>query len=200
MAEPTFFDVVRSQRGVRLYRSDPVSQEDVDRILRAAVRAPSAANRQPWVFIVIRDREVKRSIGELYRQAQSPDRPPPPPGHFTRETEEVPVIIVACVDLGDRPNGLDLPRAASIYPAVQNLLLAAAALGLGTRLTIPFQNSPELLTELLGIPEGYAVAALIPLGYPAEPDHLGGSIRPPIADVTFDDHWGNRPAAGAGAR
>ena len=191
MAEPAFFDVVRSQRGVRLYRSDPVSQEDVDRILRAAVRAPSAANRQPWVFIVVRDRDVKRRLGELYRQGQSGDRPAPPPGHFTRETEEVPVIIVACVDISDRPNGFDFPRAASIYPAVQNLLLAAAALGLGTRLTIPFQDSPAQLTELLGIPEGYAMAALIPLGYPAEPDHLGGSIRKPIADVTFDDLWGN---------
>ena len=196
MAEPTFFDVVRSQRGVRRYAADPVSQEDVDRILRAAVRAPSAANRQPWVFIVIRDRDVKRRIGELYRQQQSPDRAAPPPGHFTRDTEEVPVIFVACVDISDRPNGFDFPRAASIYPAVQNLLLAAAALGLGTRLTIPFQDSPAKLTELLGIPEGYAVAALIPLGYPAEPDHLGGSIRKPIADVTFSDRWGNRPAAG----
>ena len=196
MAEPTFFDVVRSQRGVRFYRPDPVSQEDVDRILRAAVRAPSAANRQPWVFIVIRDREVKRSIGELYPKRTSQDRPPPASGHFSREMEQVPVIIVACVDISDRANGFDFPRAASIYPAVQNLLLAAAALGLGTRLTIPFQDSPAKLTELLGIPEGYAMAALIPLGYPAEPDHLGGSIRPPIADVTFNDRWGNRPPAG----
>ena len=196
MAEPTFFDVVRSQRGVRFYRPDPVSQEDVDRILRAAVRAPSAANRQPWVFIVIRDREVKRSIGELYPKRTSQGRPPPASGHFSREIEQVPVIIVACVDISDRPNGFDFPRAASIYPAVQNLLLAAAALGLGTRLTIPFQDSPAKLTELLGIPEGYAMAALIPLGYPAEPDHLGGSIRPPIADVTFNDRWGNRPPAG----
>ena len=196
MPDPTFYDVVRSQRAVRRYAADPVSQDDVDRILRAAVRAPSAANRQPWVFIVIRDRDVKRRIGELYRQERSPGRAAPPPGHFTRETEEVPVIIVACVDIGDRPNGFDFPRAASIYPAVQNLLLAAAALGLGTRLTIPFQDSPAKLTELLGIPEGYAVAALVPLGYPAEPDHLGGSIRRPIAEVTFNDRWGNRPPTG----
>ncbi len=196
MPEPTFFDVVRRQRGVRRYAADPVSQEDVDRILRAAVRAPSAANRQPWVFIVIRDRDVKRRIGELYRQQQPADRAAPPPGHFTRETEEVPVIIVACVDVSDRPNGFDPPRAASIYPAVQNLLLAATALGLGTRLTIPFQDSPAMLTALLGSPEGYAVAALVPLGYPAEPDHLGGSIRKPVAEVTFIDRWGNRPSAG----
>ena len=78
---------------------------------------------------------------------------------------------------------------------MQNLLLAAAALGLGTRLTIPFQDSPAQLTELLRIPESYAPAALIPLGYPAEPDHLGGGIRKPIADVTFIDRWGNRPSS-----
>ena len=203
MPEPTFFDVVRSQRGIRLYKPDPVSQEDVDRILRAAVRAPSASNGQDWVFVVVRDPSVKRRLGEIYREGQARSRgagsraqlAPPQPGHFARDMEQVPVVIVACID-NRGAAALDIVRAASIYPAVQNLMLAAAALGLGTRLTTMWHHAEDEVRELLGIPADYSPAALIPLGYPAEPDHLGGSIRKPIAEVTFHDHWGNRQPAG----
>ena len=75
-------------------------------------------------------------------------------------------------------------------------MLAAAALGLGTRLTTIWHSAETEIKELLGIPDDYSPAALIPLGYPAEPDHLGGSIRQPIAEVTFNDRWGDRPSAG----
>ncbi|MCI0821006.1 MAG: nitroreductase family protein [Chloroflexi bacterium] len=201
MADPTFFDVVRSQRGIRFFKPDPVSQEDVDRILRAAVRAPSASNKQDWAFIVIRDPGVKRELGALYREGQVRSRgagssaPAPQPGHFAQDMEQVPVIIMACVANGGAPT-IDMVRAASIYPAAQNLMLAAAALGLGTRLTTIWRSAEAEIKELLGIPDDYSPAALIPLGYPAEPDHLGGSIRQPIAEVTFNDRWGNRPSAG----
>ncbi|MCI0888295.1 MAG: nitroreductase family protein [Chloroflexi bacterium] len=203
MADPTFFDVVRSQRGIRFFKPDPVSQDDVDRILRAAVRAPSASNKQDWAFIVIRDPGVKRELGELYREGQARSRgagssappPAPQPGHFAHDMEHVPVVIMACIANGGAPT-IDMVRAASIYPAAQNLMLAAAALGLGTRLTTIWHSAETEIKELLGIPDDYSPAALIPLGYPAEPDHLGGSIRQPIAEVTFNDRWGNRPSAG----
>ena len=203
MAEPSFFDVVRSQRGVRFYKPDPVSGEDVDRILRAAVRAPSASNKQDWVFVVVRDPGVKRRLGELYREGQQRSRgagssaPPtrPQPGHFAQDMEHVPVIVMACIANGGT-RALGMVQAASIYPAVQNLMLAAAALGLGTRLTTIWHSAEAEIKELLGIPDDYSPAALIPLGYPAEPDHLGGSLRSSIADVTFNDRWGNRPSAG----
>ena len=203
MADPTFFDVVRSQRGIRFYKPDPVSQEDVDRVLRAAVRAPSASNKQDWAFIVIRDPALKRRLGELYREGQQRSRGagssaparPAQPGHFAEDMEQVPVIIMACIANHDAP-ALDMVRSASIYPAAQNLMLAAAALGLGTRLTTIWQHAEKEIRELVGIPDDYSPAALIPLGYPAEPDHLGGSLRKPIAEVTFNDRWGSRPPTG----
>ena len=203
MAEPSFFDVVRSQRGVRFYKPDPVSGEDVDRILRAAVRAPSASNKQDWVFVVVRDPGVKRRLGELYREGQQRSRGAgssapatrPQPGHFAQDMEHVPVIVMVCIANGGT-RALGMAQAASIYPAAQNLMLAAAALGLGTRLTTIWHSAEAEIKELLGIPDDYSPAALIPLGYPAEPDHLGGSLRSSIADVTFNDRWGNRPSAG----
>ena len=67
---PDFFDVVRSQRGIRYYKPDPVPDEAVEQILRVAVRAPSGSNKQPWRFIVIRDAAVKRELGRLYLEGQ----------------------------------------------------------------------------------------------------------------------------------
>jgi nitroreductase len=193
---PDFFDVVRSQRGVRLYKPDPVPDEAIEQILRAAVRAPSASNRQTWRFIVIRDRAVKRELGRLYLEGQRrgrnlPSTPTPPPGEplsFAFAMEEVPVLIMACMDRvhASRPS----LNGASIYPAFQNLMLAAAALGLGTRLTTIWHNCDKEVAELLGIPDEYEAMALTPLGYPMQPDHLGGSKRKPISEVTYYDKWG----------
>ena len=194
---PDFFDVVRSQRGGRYYKPDEIPQADIDKILHAAVRAPSGSNRQEWRFIVVRDRDVKRRLNGAYREGQrrssGADSPPePPPGQplsFAFDMENVPVIMVVCMfktDFGNRPE----LNAASIYPAVQNLLLAAAALGIITRLTTIWHFADEQVAEILGIPDDAVPMALIPMGYPREPDHLGGSIRKPISEVTFYDKWG----------
>ena len=192
---PDFFDVVRSQRGIRYYKPDSVPDEAVAQVLRAAVRAPSGGNKQPWRFIVIRDPEVKRQLGKLYLEGQGSRgsaSPPPPQGQpvpFSQAMDKVPVLIMACMEKSQisRP----VLGGASIYPAVQNLMLAAAALGLGTRLTTVWHGRDEEVAKLLGIPEGYEAMALVPLGYPQEPDHLGGSKRQPISEVTFYDRWGN---------
>ena len=180
MAEPSFFDVVRSQRGVRFYKPDPVSGEDVDRILRAAVRAPSASNKQDWVFVVVRDPGVKRRLGELYREGQQRSRGPgssapptrPQPGHFAQDMEHVPVIVMACIANGGT-RALGMVQAASIYPAVQNLMLAAAALGLGTRLTTIWHSAETEIKELLGIPDR-------PPGRQPAELHRGRDVQRPV--------------------
>ena len=193
---PDFFDVARSQRGVSHFKSDPIPREALHRILEAATRAPSGSNRQPWRFIVVEDREVKRKLGELYleglRRSRGGASAPPPDGEpprFTDAMEDVPVVVLPCVELW-RIVGRDVYRGASIYPAVQNLMLAAAALGIGTRLTTIWQHCYDDVAELLGVPEGFEIMALIPLGYPQPPDHLGGSRRKPVAEVTYRDRWG----------
>lgn len=196
---PDFFDVVRSQRGTRYYKPDAVPDDAVDQILKAAVRAPSGGNRQPWRFIVIRDTSVKRELGRLYLKGQdirgggSPaPRPAGEPLSFSHGMEQVPVLVMACMEKGSYSR--DSLAGASIYPAVQNLMLAAAALGLGTRLTTIWHHCDKEVAEFLGIPDGYEAMALIPIGYPQEPDHLGGSKRRPISEVTFYDKWGHTKA------
>ncbi len=193
---PDFFDVARSQRGVSHFKSDPIPREALDRIIEAATRAPSGSNRQPWRFVVVEDREVKRRLGELYleglRRSRGGASGPPPvgePPRFTDAMEDVPAVVLPCVELW-RIVGRDVYRGASIYPAVQNLMLAAAALGIGTRLTTIWQHCYDDVAELLGVPEEFEIMALIPLGYPQPPDHLGGSRRKPVAEVTYRDRWG----------
>ena len=193
---PDFFDVVRSQRGIAHYRTDPVSEDDLRRVLEAATRAPSGSNRQPWRFIVVRDRETKRQLGELYIEGQRRSRgsaPPPPPAdgppRFTHTMEAVPVVIMACIERW-QVVGRDVYRGGSIYPAVQNLMLAAAALGMGTRLTTIWQHCYDEVADLLGVPDDWEMMALVPMGYPQDPDHLGGSRRKPVEEIAYADRWG----------
>ena len=129
---PDFFDVARSQRGVSHFKSDPIPREALHQILEAATRAPSGSNRQPWRFVVVEDREVKHKLGELYleglRRSRGGASAPPPDGEpprFTDTMEDVPVVVLPCVELW-RIVGRDVYRGASIYPAVQNLAAAAA--------------------------------------------------------------------------
>ena len=194
---PDFFDVVRSQRGTALYKPGPIPAEDLTRIMEAATRAPSGSNRQPWRFVVVQDRETKRTLGELYREGQrrsrgsAPDAPPAnEPPRFNDSMEDVPVVVMACVERWTVV-GNDIYRGASIYPAVQNLMLAAAALGIGTRLTTIWQHCYDETAALLGVPDEWQMMALIPLGYPQAPDHLGGSRRKPLSEVVYRDRWGN---------
>jgi len=190
--------VARAQRGVRRYAPDPVSDETIEQMIQAAVWAPSGSNRQPWKFIVIRDREVKRKMGELYRAggaaARGGDAPPPAPpssedwADFSEHMEDVPVLIMVCIEtwgMRGRPNLLG----AHVFPTVQNLLLAATALGLGTRLTTIWQHKDAEVRKLLGLPDNVEAFALIPVGYPGGGEHLGGSRRKPIADLIHTDRW-----------
>ena len=125
---PDFFDVVRSQRGTAYYKPDPIPDDVLDRMLEAATRAPSGSNRQPWRFIVVRDREMKRQLGELYREGQHRASGSPPtrdagevPVHFSVGMEDVPVLVMVCVERWEI-RGSETYRGASIYPAAQNLM------------------------------------------------------------------------------
>jgi nitroreductase len=197
MEQKSFFEVARSQRGIKRYAPDPVSDEDVQRILEAATWAPSGSNRQPWHFIVIRDQEIKRKLGRLYYEAASglsgkepvtANDPPGMPPLFSDDLSSVPVVIMVCLEKWNM-RGRESLRGSHVFPAVQNLMLAAAALGLGTRLTTIWQHKDPEVAELLGIPDNVEAMAMIPLGYPGGGEHLGGSKRRPVSEVTHHDRW-----------
>ena len=197
------FDAMATQRAVRRFKPDPVPSETVSRVLDAATRAPSGGNSQPWSFVVLRDAEIRRQVGALYKDAWDAggiDRftsdPDPARARVYRSAKylaermgEAPVLILACVESGGR--GPSFTTGASIYPAVQNLMLAARALGLGTVITTIHRGREREIRELLGIPDDVTTAALIPMGYPAEGAGFGPVRRGPTSEVTYLDRWGS---------
>jgi len=172
--------VLRSQRAVRLFSDRPVDDALVERALRAARFAPSGGNRQPWRFIVVREAETKRALGvvfdELGRQlygANAPERTP---------WRDVPLLIAVCSEAGAGQQG------ASIFPVVQNLLLALHGLGLGSVLTTRWKAREDEVRPLLGLPGSMEVHAILPVGWPAR--RFGRGRRLPVAEVTYRERFG----------
>jgi nitroreductase len=201
MQKMSLHEAMYTQRAIRNFTADPVSDEIVTTILDAAVRAPNGGNTQRWSFLVIRDRETKKRFGEWYLDAwtglvtdidlEKTSAQPYRPSMLTQNMEDIPVLILACLDTPTPPHGPNsLTPGSSIYPAVQNIMLAARALGLGTVLTTLHTKFEDEVKALLGIPATVSTAALIPLGYPAQGERFGGGRRRPSAEVTFHERWG----------
>ena len=213
MPEPTavesdFFEVIGTQRAMRRLKADPVPEEYVKKVIWAATRAPSGGNRQGWRWVVVTEPEKKKKIqagdhdGWSRMTASgygaganlpadekaSNDRVMKSATYLAEHMHEAPVLIFACSLTG---NG-DITSGSSIYPAVQNLMLAARALGLGTALTTVHRGYQKQIRELLGIPESVETAALIPLGWPK--GKFGSGFRKPVEDVTYWESWGAKKA------
>lgn len=194
-------------RAIRRYTDEPVSDEDLAAVLWAATRAPSGSNRQPFRFLVLRDgpaaTEAKGILGRTfrtawaekveadgYRQGSGDDGGSPKARtaramqRFVDRFEATPVVVLACLG---RHRAADLSEGASVYPACQNLLLAARARGLGGVMTMWHQAVEDDLRAVLGIPDDIVVAATIPLGHP-EGGH-GPVRRRPIGELVYEDRW-----------
>jgi nitroreductase len=201
-----FFDVVTTQRAMRRLKPDAIPDDIMRRIMDAAICAPSGGNRQNWSFVVVRDPAKRARLGELYREAwgelmkvpyyasASKEPASSPAGkmlasarHLGEHLGEAPVIVLACVAL-DPGVKANLTTGASIYPAVQNIMLAARALGIGSCITTIHRFRDAQVKELLGIPAEIETAALIPLGYPL--GKFGRPPRLPLSEVAFADRWG----------
>ena len=196
------FEAIDSQRAIRLYKADPVPPELIERVIEAAIRAPSSGNRQKWGFVVVRDPELKLRIADCYRRNITPgivsNRPPEDQKmwdetkHLADHLHEVPVLILACIEDDGRPD--DFARGATIYPSVQNMLLAARALGLGSCLTTRHRKHEAEIKEMLGIPGSVHIASVLPLGFPDEGARYGPTRRRPAFEVTYYDRWGDTSA------
>lgn len=188
-------EAIRTTRAMR--RLDPsrdVSDVDIDTILFAATKAPSARNEQPVRWVVVRDRALRLRLGEIYAEvsrSQAPMAAPDPStaklarsvDHLVRHLADAPVIIVACAYGAD-----DVRTAAGVYPAVQNLMLAARSLGLGTTLTSRHRLAMAETRATLGIPDDASIYAVIPVGHPL--GRWGEAPRRPVREVAFRDRWG----------
>jgi len=192
------FDVVHAQRACRSFASTPLPDDVVGRVLDAATFAPSAENRQPWVFVVVRDDATRARIHDLTARAwerggrdYAVQRLEPglladvDHGIAGGGYRAAPVLIVVAADL-TRAHPATVP--ASIFPAVQNLCLAAQALGLGSALTTLTTTLSDELAAVVELPDTVAAQAVVPLGYPSR--RLGPPRREPFAQHTFRDRYG----------
>lgn len=176
------------QRAVRAFQPKPVPEEHLTRILEAAVRAPSSQNGMPWRFILVTDQGQKDTLSPVYERCfdkvYGTNAPARADGR--QPWSEVPALVVV---LAEAPNGrTSMMTGASVYPAVQNLMLAARALGLGSVLTTLWRLENDAIREILAVPEGWEIAAIVPVGYPAT--SMGKNRRPPIGEFVFRDRWG----------
>ncbi len=195
-------------RTIRRYTDDAIPDDDLAAILWHATRAPSGSNRQPVRYLVLRDgpqaMQARQLLGASFRAgwqakrqadgyeqgtgatADSPKaRMAATMQHYVDHFEEVPVVLLVCMLRHRAPNPTE---GGSVYPACQNLLLAARAFGYGGALTMWHLAVEEELRELLGIPAEAALSACITLGRPAGAH--GPVRRRPLRDVVFEDHWG----------
>jgi nitroreductase len=201
-------EAMSTQRSIRRLRPDPVDDELVLRLIELAQKAPTGGNMQNWEFVMVKDPAVKRRLGELNKQAWSVygrigrlvTRGNPRMGRIIDAVDwqaehfaEAPVVVVACL----RGPRLPFPPIAassyygSIYPSVQNLLLAARAAGLGAGLiTLPLWST-FLARRALGLPRSVNPCAVVPLGWPR--GRYGPNTRKPVGEVVHLDRYGNRP-------
>ena len=192
-------EALATTRAIRRYTTDPIPDDDLSAILWHAGRAPSGSNRQPFRFLVLRDGEhavaAKQLLGEAFRAGWNakreadgyrPSRFADSMQRYVDRFEQIPVVVLVCLDRYRRPSPYE---GASVYPACQNLLLAARALGYGGALTMWHLGVEDGLRQLLSIPDGVALSACITLGVP-EGRH-GPLKRKPLAEVVFDDTWGD---------
>ena len=138
------FEAMYTQRALRYIKPDPIPDELIHKVIDAGIRAPNGGNQQRWGFVVIKDPEIKRKIAERYNDTSRPTHTAPPDrssarndraaNYLAEHLAEVPVLILACVRRAEG-SGSDISHGASIYPAVQNMLLAARGLGLASVLT-----------------------------------------------------------------
>ena len=198
-------------RAIRRYKDEPIPETDLRDILFAATRAPSGSNRQPFRFVVLTSgpvaQDAKRLIGEGarrfwvtkreadgYDRGSGAERDSPKSRvartmqHYVDNYEAVPVVVLACFVPYREPSAAD---GASVFPACQNLLLAARALGYGGVMTGWHYAVEPALRALLGIPDDTVICATITLGRPV--GRHGPVRRRPLPELVYGEKWGEAP-------
>jgi nitroreductase len=222
MPEAGLFDTINTARALRRYKPETIPNEVLTKILDAAIRAPSGSNQQNWIFVVVKDAEKRKKIGEIYKKAgailmklyATRSRPEhmddkqyetlmKSATYLIDHMGDAPVLLFACMKNeggGAPPANLPADVAAamrtmvriggsSIYPAVQNIILACRAFGIGTVLTTIHVFYEEEVKALLGLPAEVSTYALMPMGYPI--NKFGPVRRRPVSEVAFLDSYGH---------
>ena len=209
------YDAMSTLRAVRRLRPDPIPEDVLHRILQAAAWAPSGGNVQPWRIVAVRDEETRKAIGDLYRPQWQTYGENARKGlaqlegeahtkrakmldacdHLGEHMGEAPVILVFCfnpdfmaitdADLG-RPS---VVGGGSVYPALQNAMLACVEEGIGCTLTTLLCYDESEMKALLDLPDDWYTCAVMPIGYPVRGGH-GPISRRPVEKLCFADRFG----------
>jgi nitroreductase len=207
------YEAMKTQRAVRRLRPDPIPADVLQRIFEAATYAPTGGNRQVWRMIAVTDPGLKDQLGVLYTKHWQPytdayrkanagtgeedaamDRTLAAGDYLAANLGTVPVVVIVCFEAeGLAVTDIKLDRTpvvggGSIYPAVQNLMLAARAEGVGCVLTTLLCMSEPEVKELLNIPDDWATAAMVPLGYSVG-EGYGPISRKPVDRLFYQDSW-----------
>ena len=221
MPDRELFEIMYSAGSIRRLRSDPIPDEIIAKVLDAAIRAPSGSNAQSWVFIVVKDPEIRKKLGAVYKKAsgilmtlyagatppqhmdgQKYQRFMQSVTHLFEHMGEAPVLLVPCLKASMWTGAANLPpdvkarmastarlAGSSIYPAIENVILACRAFGLGTTLTTIHAFFEEEVREILKLPTDVQTYALMPIGYPE--GHHYAVKRKSVREVACLDHYGN---------
>jgi len=216
------YEAMSTLRAVRRLRPDPVPDAVLRRVLEAATWAPTGGNAQPWRVVVVRERARKERLGTLYAEGwaayvahyrkllegaldeavRRSERMIAAGDHLASHFADTPAVLVFCFDprnMALTDAKLDRPSVvggASVYPAVQNALLACRAEGLGCVLTTLLCQCEGEVKALLEVPEAWGTAAVVPVGWPVLGGH-GRISRRPVEKMAFADSWGEPfPAEG----
>lgn len=185
-------EAIKGRRSVRRYQSTPVDEKTLETVLEAARWAPSWANTQCWRFVVVREKSVRAELAETLRDTETGDTPVKNPAF--RAMQDAPVVIVGCAQLdrsGFKPGGPATDKGGYWYMydvalAMQNLMLAAHSLGLGTVQVGMFDAGKA--AAILGVPEGFCVVAMTPLGYPERESRT--PPRKELSEIVFHNKFG----------
>jgi nitroreductase len=208
------FHIMATTRSMRRLKPDPVPDALIRKILAAGLGAANGGNAQKWRFLVLKEPARKQAVQVWYKKAfdewvgpRYASSPPPPgsdPARFSRQHKaveyltdhyhEAPVWIVACLEDGPNP---DRSQGASIYPAVQNMLLAARALGLGSTLTTRHLRFEKETDAALGLPPNVHSYAILPIGWPM--GNFGPTGRGKLSEFVYLENWGQPYPEVAGA-
>ena len=201
-----FFEVVHTQRSIRKFKDEPLPEHLLWEMLDAAIRAPSGGNTQPWGWLVVRDNAKRRAIaaavlegvGDVAAALAAAEELSTPEQRRMRRSSitfranvmSAPVLIIPCLVHPTSPTtDIDsLFAGSSIYGAVQNLMLAARAQGLGTVLTTFNMRIEDIIRSEFDLPDDAKPVAVIPVGWP-DGERFGPTTRRPVEEVTHWDGW-----------
>jgi len=210
-------ELIRTTRAIRRFTDEPVTTDEITTCIEAAIQAPSGGNIQPWAYVAVTDPEMRVKVGDIYKKAydryekallqfpmsfRSPEdeaswlRTIAASRHLADHAHEVPAFVAVCgadidLTLHDDEGPLDIGTVqASVYPSVQNLMVAARSLGIGSTMTTAFRIYHDEMREALGVPETMQIFALVAMGRPK--GRFGVARRKPARAVLHWNRFGNR--------